>query len=274
MSAGEAYFYAVLISGIAFLGGLAMIADGFRLRRQRELMQDTPTEDIESASVGPTEVAGVAVPVDDPIPAPFTDDECVLATWKIEEWDEAGKSSSWDTVGDGVEAVPFSVDDGTGRLRVEADESATYELEGMEEPTLEVGVEETEPAPVTRFLGREDTPGAPVESVLSGLDVGKKHGDRRYYQALVEPGEEVYVFGTARARDEPAPTNASNLVIRDAPDDEEPMYMISDRPERELVDDRRWVMWRLPVGAVVSTLGLGGLILLLGPLVGLGIPLF
>jgi len=269
----DGYVAALLLSGAAFVGGLGMIARAFRLRRQRELMQDTPTEDVESASVGPTEVTGVALPVDEPIPAPFTDDECVLATWTVEEWDESGKTSEWETVDEGVDSVPFYVDDGTGRLLVEPADAGEYEVAGADEIDVEVGVDAVPPDPVARFLERADTPGD-ADDGLSVVDLGNQHGDRRYYQGIVEPDETVYVYGNAQIADEAAPTNPANLVIRDAPDDEEPMFLISDRTERELVSDRRWVMWRVPVGAVVSTLGLGGLIVLLAPLVGVDVPLF
>lgn len=76
--------------------------------------------------------------------APFSDDECVLAEWEIEECDESGKGSRWRTEGSGTLSVPFYVDDGTDRVLVRPD-GATVELSG-DRTTTGVGIDETPPA--------------------------------------------------------------------------------------------------------------------------------
>lgn len=302
---GEAYLYntgwpghwyfPVIGATIVFLGGAYIVRVGFKRWQQRTLMQDTPTESAQSLSIGPSELSGTAVPADEPLSAPFSDDDCVLAQYEVEEYDTSGDSSSWDTVDSGVLFRPFYLEDGTGRVLVRPHDEATYDLEPGEESVVFVESDRQGPEAVRQFVRNTDgvrfpsgaSPDtAPQESdgwevSIGGLDLESSSvsdGDRKYRQRLIQTGEDAYVFGTARPRDrENVPQHASNpdrLVVEKITDGsmQEPMFMISDDEERDLVDRRRWALWRLPVGGAFLTVGFGMLLLVFAPALGLEVP--
>jgi hypothetical protein len=262
--------YAVVLA----LGSGWLIREGFRRRRQRELMTDTPTEEAESLSMGPSEISGVARTGDrEPLPAPFTDDDCVVADWRVEEYDDDdGDDGAWQTVGSGLDGMPFLVDDGTGRVLVEPNVDTLYEFDEGSETTVEVGVDESPPTPVRSFIDRSSD----VDPVTGAGDgVGTSDGDRRYHQRIIEPDEDVYVFGTVQPREDATSTsNVGNLHIGPVQDGsaEEPIFMIANEPESELIAERRWALWRLPVGILAITGAFGLLAAVFGPPIGVELP--
>jgi uncharacterized membrane protein len=52
---------------------------------------------------------------------------------------------------------------------------------------------------------------------------------------------------------------------------QEPMFMISDDEEHDVVDRRRWALWRLPTDGVFLTVGFA-MLLTLAPVLGLEVP--
>ena len=261
---------------LSVLFGAFFIRKGFRRRQQRELMVDTPTEQAESLSMGPSEIEGVARPAPDgPMPAPFIDDDCVVATWEILEYDDDDDDGgSWNHVASGLEGVPFYVDDGTGSVLVEPHDDARYEIDPDGETTVRVDVEEVPPDPIASFIATNERVDPVDETSHSGTPA---EGDRKYRQNLIKPGEDVFVFGTVQPRADGGnrTSNVENLVIRKVPEGDatqEPMFMIADEPQSELISERRWALWRVPAGVATIGLGVGLLLGTFGPLVGLELP--
>lgn len=249
------YTFGWLFAAVLTYAGFRVVRRGFELRRQRQLVLDTPTEDVESVSMGPSELFGTARSVEEPLEAPFSDEDCLVAIWRVEEYrdDHDDDGGSWRTVESGTESVPFYLDDGTGWILVEPHPDVEYTL--GDEPRIDVDAGDEPPAPVRRFLEREGV--APVARRLGSfltVQIGTKEGDRRYYQRLLQPGEDVYVFGTVQ-RDESV---EGDVVVR-RPDGAATPFMIGDAPEAEVAAARRWAMWRLPAGAGIVTLGVLGL---------------
>jgi hypothetical protein len=164
----------VLISviGLIFVGaGILGVGYGWRRRRQRNAIASTETTDVLRLAPGPAEVVGVAERSEDgTLSAPFSQEECLLAEWEIEEGEESGKTSSWRTEGKGTVTTPFYVDDGTDQVLVRPGE-ATVDLSARRE-TVHVGVEEEPPNPIRRFLSLDSTPGNPNEALIGALDWG------------------------------------------------------------------------------------------------------
>jgi ethanolamine utilization microcompartment shell protein EutS len=263
------------IGGIAILvlvgGGAGLIKTGFTRRKQRTLMRDTPTEDVESIAVGPSELKGSALAADgDPFPAPFSDDECVVAEYEVEQYHEDDDGGSWNTVASGVVHTPFSLDDGTGRVLVEPHDDATFDIDPADRETIRVDSSERGPDPVQRFVERMDDVSYPADAAGS-------ENDRRYHQNLIRDKESVYVYGTAQPRggDHRGGSNPDLLVIRrvaadDALDDT--MFLISDDTEAGLVNRREWAGLRIPAGGGFIVLGFACVLVVFGPLAGLEIP--
>lgn len=270
----DSWWLGLLCALVLAGGGVGLIKTGFTRRKQRLLMRDTPSQDVEALAVGPSEVKGSALAADgDPMPAPFSEDDCVVASYEIEQWDDGdgeNDSAGWETVRRDVLHTPFHVDDGTGRVLVEPHDEATFDLDPEDWETTYVDSADEGPAPIRRFV--EGTAG-----VSHPADAAGKENDRRYRQNLVREKESVYVFGTAQPRDgdRRGGSNPDRLVIRHVTDDDaldDTMFLISDDTERGLVNRREWAGWRLPVGGAFVVAGATVALFMVGPLGGLAIP--
>lgn len=253
------------------LGGAGLVKTGFTRRKQRILMRDTPTEDLEALSVGPSEVKGSALAADgEPMTAPFSTHDCVVAKYEVEEYhDDDDDGGSWHTLEFGVAHEPFFVDDGTGRVLVDPHDEATYDLDPEDWETTYVDSGTRGPAPIRRFVETTD--------LDYPSDAPGKDNDRRYKQNLIRDKESVYVYGTAQPRDGDVSggSNPDRLVIRRVTEDdaiEGTMFFISDDSEAGLVTRREWAGWRLPAGGAFIVVGATVALLMFGPLVGLEIP--
>lgn len=283
-----------VVSGMLLVIGVLLMRRAFKRRKQRQLIAETPTAEVESLALGPTEVKGRAVPAEGAIRAPFSDAECLIAQWRVEQYYEDDDSSGWRTKSSGVECAPFYVDDGTGRVLVVPDDRTTYSIDSDAEPMFEVDARQRPPDPVVEFFG-ERNDFDPFGSLLSTLDLastfdfrkeggftfsmgGHRRGDRRYYQNLVRPDEEVFVFGTVQTREgSRSARNPENLVIRRVPEGDEdlqPLFLIADNPEAKLLAERKWSLLWFPVGALLTTAGVGGVILVASSLLGVDVAVF
>lgn len=252
----------LFLVGIAAVGISGFVArSGVTRRRERRTIAARETTDALAVTPGPTEVYGTAKPVGDgAMVAPFSEEECLLAQWEIEEWDTSGKHSSWRTRGSGTLAVPFSLDDGTDSVRVDPD-GATIELTADRE-TTEVGIDEEPPAQVRRFVELDSTPDEASGSMFSALEWGTKTGDRKYHQRIVRLDAEVYVHGTA-TRTESREFGERSYEIRETADDGHTnagLFLIADSTEADLVSARRDAEIRLVIGGLGLAAGLAILI--------------
>ncbi len=277
----EAYLYdpgwpggwwiAVVYSLLAVVGGGYLAREGFVLWRQRQMIKNTPTENARSLSIGPSELRGTAIPADGAgFAAPFSEDECVVADYEVEQYDDSGDNSTWRTKEEDVLHIPFYVEDDTGRVLVRPHDDAVYDLDPDTWTETYVDSSDKGPEPVQRFLSN---------STLSyPSDSSGKDNDRKYRQNLVEAGDEVYVFGTVRPRDTEyipdEPTSADRLVVEKVTDNSmrEPMYLISDDSPTDLVGRRKWALWRLPAGGFFVLSAIAVSVYVFGPVLGLDIP--
>jgi hypothetical protein len=259
---------------VALAGGGWLVRTGFRRRKQRQLMADTPTETAQSLSMGPSELKGTALAADGgPMPAPFSNEECVLAKYEIEEYDDDhdDDGGSWQTVEEDVVFAPFYLDDDTGQVLVEPHEEATYDLDPEDWTETYVDSSTRGPAPIQDFVDSVGSIGYPHDGV--GTD-----GDRKYRQNLIKDRESVYVFGSVLPREDASPdaTDEERLVVRKVEESDpvaEPMFLISDDEEGDLVGRRQWALWRLPVGIGFVVGGVAMVVGMFGPTVGVTVPI-
>lgn len=239
----ESYAYSLVVALI----GLALVYYGYHRHRQRGLMRDTPTSEVESAAVGAVELVGTAEPAEATVSAPLSGEECVVVDYEVEEYKRHDDlTKEWVTVDSAVVAEPFYVNDGTGRMLVDASERSSH-YDVSEENRAEEEYEATgaQPGAVDGFL-------------VEHADV-PPHVDhpRRYTQAVIPVGAEAYVFGdveTAADAGPPVEPGSKLVVTRD---EDTEMFLVSDKTEGELASDRRYslVLWGL-VGIAVFSAGL------------------
>ena len=244
-----------LVAGIV---GLVFAYTGWLNRKQRRLVAETGTTEVRGIDEeGRVEVKGEVVTDGGAFTSPIGRADAVLAAWEVEEWNERGDTSNWRTLASGVYSEPFRVDDGTGAVEVSLTDRVSGESESLlsldstvandgvavdnvtcefeEFPVVEeVGAESEPPEHIRSFVAGERGVSGQSGSITNLVDIGNAHGDRRYAERALAPGEEVYLLGHAEA-DAGAthPLHPEDVVLTAG--DEEP-FIVSDHAEDALVD--------------------------------------
>lgn len=246
----------VIVLGLLFaLTGVQHYFEGRRVTAK----EITPIEHLEP---GPVSIAGTARPADDGVlPVPFSDRDCLATEYEVRE--VQGKNKQTPTlIADGVESVPFYVDDGTSQVLIRPDEA---DLELEKEEKITVAREEQPPEPIQRFLSRREDIDDPKEPTI---DVpGSKIGTRYFREQLIEPGEEVYVFGKA-TRGASAEFGETEVEIREGAAGGHPdprTFIVSDRPKETVSGGHK-------SGGLMAFVG-GGLLVAIGSAMVLATPL-
>jgi len=283
-----ALFVGLVVFGIAGLVGRY----GRRQQRRRALVAETPTSAVrEIAEEGLVELEGRVV-ADETFRSPIRGDESVLSAWEIEEWNESGTTDQWETRATGVYAAPFALDDGTGEVRVEIADRVEGEDDGHVDIQLgsinfdqflssgvsvddvlcafeRFPVETTVPPDadpperIAEFVRGESGIAPQTDSITNLVDVGNKHRERRYYEATIEPGQEVYLLGEVRAKpDATRPLGPGDAVV-EPPADDGPL-ILSDQSEEQLLSDLARYKYAYAVAAVLGAVGVALLLVGVG----------
>jgi len=231
------------ITGFMFLAGVAMIAKGLNDLKLLRLVRDTPTSDIGSMASGDVEVKGTAKKMEDEFEAPFSGRRCLCYHYKVEEYVDQGKHSSWEEIASGSKRRPFALDDGTGAAAVDPS-NADFEIEWDK---------------VAATDGQEKPPERIQGFIRSSPNIDFEHDDflwtgnrRRYWEKLLVPEDELYVFGEA--------STYSDSGVKKIQDGDAVIYMISDKSEEELVDGfSTWYKIYIPAGILAGIIGYAGL---------------
>lgn len=279
-----------IVIGIVLLcAGAFGVFAGIARRRPHELITETPTTEVGSLSdTGIVELKGTATTADvgdeqSTFTSPISErDDTLLAAWSVQEWDERGDRSHWRTVGSGVWSVPFALDDGTGEVVVDAGDHADRRgwlgsvtnikaSDGVSFDDVmceferfpvarEVGVDETPPPNIRNFVAQERAVDTQSGSITNVVDIGKAHGDRRYYEQTIGVGDEVYVLGHAypRTPDAPRPLRPERMVVTEPQEGDDGMLIVSDQREQDLVKQTQWHRAFLALGGLGVLAG-GGL---------------
>jgi hypothetical protein len=145
--------------------GLLLLYYGFKLLRQKRLIEDVPSSKVRSVAMGLAELKGAARQKD-PLVAPLTGAVCVYYRYTIEELRSRSKDrSEWVLVDSGESAQPFYLEDDTGTILVDPVGADTMLRKDHEE--------------IKR-------------------DGGWTSRKRRYREWRLVPGERVYVLGSVR----------------------------------------------------------------------------
>lgn len=247
---------------LSLLGGPAMFWSGFQDMRRRRLIQDTPTAKIRSMAMGLVEING-QVEARSNVFAPFSGRPCVY--WQVEIAMRSGRRHGWTTVHKNSSGNPFFLRDDTGVAMVYPKGSECH---------VNFGVEET---------------GLGVSLADCYKDYMKEHGiwmrhvgklsSMRFRERCLEPGQRVYVLGSAlpRARvhtiseadwlqatgTDDAPVarlqnvhDAVSATVRQG--ENEKTFIISQNSERDLTIQLGWKsVAKLVAGPALTLFGLG-----------------
>lgn len=251
---------------------------GWRQADRHETVSETPTTEIRQIrEPGVVELEG-RVRAEETFASPIRQVDCVLAAWAVEEWSESGKHSSWQTVATGVYAAPFDLDDGTDQVRVEVgDHSDAGGLgivpdvddwlggtgvavgdvlcEFQRVPKVAQHPPDDVPEHVRSFVAREPRLDEASGALLDALDFGTQHGERRYYEQVLVPDQEVYLLGYADPDpDSPRPLHPADVTVR-PPADGDGELIVSDLSEDELKDRFETGRLLLPGAVLLAVVG-------------------
>lgn len=243
-------------SGYYLLRAGRKAALGLRLWRQN------PDSVLAAANAdGLVELVGEAAPGENRLRAPFTELPCLACRYEVEEWVSSGNSSHWKTLHEGVESVPFWLEDGSNRIPIEPD-GADHSLADAD--SVEVPRDETAPEPIASFLeGIDVEPGSGTTTSIGPLEVSS--GDRRRYsEARIDPGDAVHVYGPVE-RDFTVAEGAGEVNAAVRADGGAGPFVVSNTDEtgairRTLLDaagDLAWGLLFLVGVAVVAVYALG-----------------
>ncbi len=113
--------------------------------------------------------------------------------------------------------------------------------------------EDETPEPIQEFEVIAASVRPQPDSTGAVLDVGNAHGERRYYEGRIEPGEDVYLLGDAQPKDDanPGRLRPEDAVVR--PGDER--FLLSGRSESELIGATRLGFVLLVCGLLIVGVG-------------------
>lgn len=256
----------LLIAGAILLIIAAFVAIyGRRRHRKRALIEDTETTDIRDIKEeGLVELKGT-VRADNSVESPIKGEESTLSVWEVEEWDERGSSGMWKTRAAGIYAAPFELDDGTGCVRVDVGDHVNDTSSGTGISDVQLGPIDVDrlvsdgvtvdniyaaldnfsivtsvspdtdpPERIREFVQGEAAIGTQTDSITNVFDVGTQHGERRYYEGILGPSDDIYLLGQASAiEDATHPLKPEDIVVN-PPDNGQ--FIISDKSETELME--------------------------------------
>ena len=239
---------AVVVSGICLVIGGAIALGGLERRRVARQFTQTPTTKTHeiTATDQPVALYGTAEPHPDyePLDAPFSDDECLYKQWEVKEKRYHGgrKTKSWRTVAEGTDHVPFRLRDGRDAIDVATGEFDTFLLDTTKDPGQS-----------SRFGTPDDVADFVAEHVGEHrTDSGLFSRSRKFKQVLIQPGDEVYVYGR------PVPAGDEffdRYVLTGFDDDSEYAGVISDYSPRRLRLQALTGWARILYGAVFALAG-------------------
>jgi hypothetical protein len=245
----------------AFVGlgfGVYSFFRGFRVLRNKRIVENTPTSKCRSIAMGLVEVQGTAAG-ERTIPSLVGQLPCFCSQVKIERWQKSGKSHRWVKVHEEKTGIPFLLEDSTGRVKVDP-AGAEYDLSSDLEYSTSGGL-----SPVTGLtLSRLNAAGAAgpmvaqrFQSYCAAHGVSFQ-GKMRFFERNLCPGDPVYVLGTAG--EVPGVADEYERVIIQK-GRHHPWFFIAESSERELLAKMSRQTWLGIFGGAALSLACLGYLL-------------
>ncbi len=243
-------------AGVGF--GVYSFFRGFRVLRNKRLIENTPTSKCRSVAMGMVEVAGRATG-ELTVPSLIGKLPCYCSQIKIERYEKRGKNSRWVTVCEDTQGIPFFLEDATGRVKVDPEDA---ELDIPAE--LEYGTDSGTRALLGMTLERFTATGRSSNDIPSlfygfcaarGIRTG---GKMRFCERNLAPGDPVYVLGSAEEQ-RGVQDEHERIVIRKGK--HHPWFFIAESSEKELLAKMRTSTLLHVFGGAALSLACGGYLL-------------
>lgn len=213
----------LLLTTVVVGGSIYLFYLAYTALWRRRLMENVPTSKCAGITVGLNELKGKALSRQ-PMRSYLTEKDVVYYRYTIEEeWkrskvDGKGKTKTetgWETIKSGEQRPRFTLRDETGEVRIDPEKA---EVEGAR--VLSKTCRRGDPL----YYGK-----GPAKGVRGST------GHRRFREFVIENGQDIYLIGPARMRDD-------IVALEIAYDEMEPLYLISTRSEEKILSSYGWRM--------------------------------
>ena len=227
--------------------GLYLFYNSLKNLKKKRLFENLPTSKMRSVAMGLVELKGKIEAAESMIKDPFDDKDCVYWSVTIEEYVKRGKSHKWVTRHEANDSVPFLFSDDTGSVLVD---SRNADMKNVKRDS------QYESAP---FFSEE----LPVKIKQYCVQYGVKYtgwlGGKRKMRCrttYLEPNDKLYIIGSARpiTEKESAYSKGAKATIDYKKGGH---FLISEKSEKELIHAYGGQSWLVPLGIILSALGLG-----------------
>lgn len=227
--------------------GLILFYNSLKNLKKKRLLEDIPTSKMRSVAMGLVELKGKITESDRLIKDPFDDKNCVYWNVIIEEYVKRGKSYRWVTRHKASNSVPFLFSDETGSVLIVPGKADTTNVK--RDNQYESAILDRKPLPlnIRQYCDQHKVK-------YKGWFGGKK--TIRCRTTYLEPSDKLYIMGNARpiTEEEASYIDSATAAIDYTKDGH---FLISDKSEKELINEHGGQSWLVPLGITLSALGLG-----------------
>ena len=234
--------------------GLLIFFKNLKNLKMKRLFENLPTSKMRSLAMGLVELKGKIQVEDKMLEDPFDGKECVYWRIHIQESVKRGKRRKWVTRHKAKSQVPFLVSDQTGSVLVHLDNANMNDVKRDNRYDLATFFSDEIPTKVQDYCRKHNVK-------LKGWFGGKKR--MRFIVTYLEPDDDIYILGNARPLLKNEQKNSKNVTA--AIDmSSKGLFIISDKSEKELIDEYGGQSYILPLGIILSAIGFSMILTSLG----------
>ena len=234
--------------------GLTTSFNSLKNLEMKRLLENVPTSKIRSLAMGLVELKGKIQVKDKILKDPFDDKECVYWQIHIQELVKSGKTRKWVTRHKAKNQVPFLISDQTGSVLICLDDVNMNDVKLDKQYDLATFFSDEIPTNVRDYCRKYNVK-------LKGWFGGKKR--MRFIVTYLEPDDDIYILGNARPllkNEQKDSKNVTAAIDRS----KEGLFIISDKSEKELIDEYGGQSYILPLGIILSAIGFSMILTSLG----------
>lgn len=236
-----------LFGVLLLCAGLYMFYNSLKNLKLKRLIENVPTSKMRSVAMGLVELKGKIEVSDKVLEDPFDKKKCVFWRVHIEERVKRGKHGRWITRHKAKGQVPFFISDESGSVLIKLEGANMDDVKRDSQYETALLFSDKLPLNVRNYCNKN-------RIRFRGLFGGKKR--MRCRMTYLEPNDNIYVLGHARPLLQKEIKNSKSVtaVIEMVNNS---IFIVSDKSEKELIEDRGGQFWVVPLGIIFSGLGLG-----------------
>ena len=234
--------------------GLTTSFNSLKNLEMKRLLENVPTSKIRSLSTGLVELKGKIQVKDKILKDPFDDKECVYWRIQIQELVKSGKTRKWVTSHKAKNQIPFLISDQTGSVLIYLDDVNMNDVKRDKQYDLATFFSDEIPPNVRDYCRKYNVK-------LKGWFGGKKR--MKFIVTYLEPDDDIYILGNARPLLKNEQKDSKNITAAiDRSNDG--LFIISDKSEKELIDEYGGQSYIIPLGIILSAVGFSMILTSLG----------